>query len=170
MGAFSIREAQALEQRELTRLCVRATIHAGQDEAFIDRVMPVLTITLPQIGSRCVKVAQQESGEIVGVAVVTPTGLVGIACLHALFVEPGQWKCGIGRALVDAAAARARDFSAGALMIYAFPWARGFYERLGAIRIGEGPFAFSPEIIQPRFLYIIPPAIVAGNDEPIRPS
>jgi hypothetical protein len=47
---------------------------------------------------------------------------------------------------------------AGAIMIYAEPSAAGFYERMGAIRIGEGPFFLSPEIVLPHFLYIIPRA------------
>ena len=156
MQAYTIREAQAQDQRELTRLCVRATIHAGQDEAFIDRIMPVLTISLPMIGSGCVQVAQNESGEIAGVAVVMPTALLGIALLYSLYVEPAEWKRGAGRELFGAAAVRARALKAGALMIYANPWAQGFYERLGAVRIGEGPFAYSPEIMQSHFLYIIP--------------
>ena len=44
---------------------------------------------------------------------------------------------------------------AGALM-YAEPSAEGFYKRMGAIRIGEGPFFYSPELILPHLLYIIP--------------
>ena len=163
MQPYTIREAQAQEQRELTRLCVRATMRAGQDEAFIDRVMPVLTVSLPMITSGCVQVAQQESGEIAGVAVVTPTALLGIALLYSLYVEPEQWKRGAGRALFGASAVRARALKAGALIIYAHPWAQGFYERLGAVRIGEGPFAYSPEIIQSQFLYIIPQAPAAGD-------
>jgi hypothetical protein len=47
-------DAKPEEQRELTRLCVRATMHAGYDEAFIDRVMPGLTITLPMVTGGCV--------------------------------------------------------------------------------------------------------------------
>jgi GNAT superfamily N-acetyltransferase len=156
MQAYTIREAEAQEQRELTRLCVRATVHAGQDEAFIDRVMPLLTISLPMIMSGSVRVAQGESGEIAGVAVAVPTALSGIALLYSLYVEPAQWKRGVGRSLFAAAAARAQALKAGALMIYAHPWAQGFYQRLGAIRIGEAPLPYSPEIIQAQLLYIIP--------------
>jgi hypothetical protein len=41
-------------------------------------------------------------------------------------------------------------------MITAEPPAEGVCERMGAIRIGEGPFYFSPETILPSLLYIIP--------------
>jgi hypothetical protein len=47
MQVYSVRDAKPDEQRELTRLCVRATMQAGYDEAFIDRAMPGLTVTLP---------------------------------------------------------------------------------------------------------------------------
>jgi GNAT superfamily N-acetyltransferase len=156
MQPYSVRDAKTDEQRELTRLCVRATMRAGYDEAFIDRVMPGLTITVPLIAGGCVQVAQQNSGEVVGVVAVTTTMLQGIALLYSIFVDPACWKRGVGRVLFEAAVTRARALRAGALMIYAEPSAEGFYKRMGAIRIGEGPFVYSPEIVLPHLLYIIP--------------
>jgi GNAT superfamily N-acetyltransferase len=156
MDVYTVREAKPEEQRELTRLCVRATMHAGHDEAFIDRTMPALTITVPLISANCVQVAQDGTSEVVGVVLVTPTALQGIAQLYGLFVDPAHWKRGIGRVLFGAAVARAKGIKAGALMITAEPSAEGFYKRMGAIRIGEGPFYFSPETILPSLLYIIP--------------
>ncbi|MGY8685503.1 GNAT family N-acetyltransferase [Bradyrhizobium sp. UFLA05-153] len=156
MDIFTVRGAKPDEQRELTRLCVRATMHAGYDEAFVDRSMPALTITLPLISGDFVRVARDSSSEVVGVVSVTPTALQGIAQLHHLFVDPAHWKRGIGRVLFRAAVARAKEIKAGALMISAEPSAEGFYERMGAIRIGEVPFFFSPEIILPHLLYVIP--------------
>jgi GNAT superfamily N-acetyltransferase len=87
---------------------------------------------------------------------VTPTALQGIAQLYGLYVDPAHWKRGIGRVLFGAAVARAKGIKAGALMITAEPSAEGFYKRMGAIRIGEGPFYFSPETILPSLLYVIP--------------
>jgi predicted N-acetyltransferase YhbS len=101
-------------------------------------------------------VAQDDLYEVVGVVCVMPTALQGIALLHGLFVDPARWKRGIGRVLFGAAVARAKGMKAGAIMIYANPSAEGFYKRMGAIRIGEGPFCFSPEIVLPHLLYIIP--------------
>ncbi|HEY2530613.1 MAG TPA: GNAT family N-acetyltransferase [Xanthobacteraceae bacterium] len=156
MEAFSVRNAKPEEQRDLTRLCVRATMHVGYDEAFIDRVMPGLTITLPLISGGCVQVAQNTSGEIVGVVAVTTTMLQGIALLNGIYVDPTRWKRGIGRLLFGAAVTRAKELKAGALMIYAEPFAEGFYKQMGAIRIGEGPFFYSPDITLPHLLYLIP--------------
>jgi GNAT superfamily N-acetyltransferase len=156
MGVYEIRGAAPDEQRELTRLCVRATMHAGHDEAFIERTMPALTITVPLITANCVQVAEDGTREVVGVVVVISTALQGIAQLYGLYVDPAHWKRGIGRVLFGAAVARAKTIRAGALMITAEPTAEGFYKRMGSIRIGEGPFYFSPETILPSLLYVIP--------------
>ena len=163
MQSYFVRDAKAEEQRELTRLCVRATMQAGYDEAFIDRVMPGLTITLPLITGGYVQLAQQNSGEVFGVVAVTPTTLQGIALLYSLFVDPACWKRGVGRALFGVAVTRAKALKAGALMIYAEPSAEGFYRRMGTVRIGEGPFVYSPEIMLPQLLYIIPHVTSGGT-------
>jgi GNAT superfamily N-acetyltransferase len=162
MSPYSVRDATADEQRELTRLCVRATMQAGYDEAFIDRVMPGLTITVPLIAGGFVQVAQEGAGEVVGVVTVTPTTLQGIALLYGIYVDPAHWKRGVGRVLFGSAAARAKSLKAGALTIYAEPSAEGFYKRMGAIRIGEVPMYYSPEIVLPHLLYILPENAASG--------
>ena len=156
MESFKVRAAEPSEQRELTRLCVRATLHAGHDQAFIDRAMPVLTVPLPLIDAGAVRVASRASGEVVGVVTVTATALQGVAQLDGLFVDPPMWRRGVGRTLFAAAVAAARELGAGALMIYAAPSAEGFYLRQGAVRIGEGPFYFSPDVTLPQLVYIVP--------------
>ena len=86
MDVYTVRQAKPEEQRELTRLCVRATLQAGHDDAFVDRVMPALTVTVPFINANVVQVAQDGSGEVVGVVWVTLTALPGIALLHGLLL------------------------------------------------------------------------------------
>jgi GNAT superfamily N-acetyltransferase len=162
MSPYSVRDATVEEQRELTQLCVRSTMQTGYDEAFIDRVMPGLTVTVPLIAGGCVQVAQAD--EVVGVVTVTTTGLTGIALLYGIYVEPAHWKRGVGRVLFGAAANRAKALKAGALMIYAEPSAEGFYRRMGATRIGEGPFYYSPEIVLPQLLYILPRDVASGAE------
>jgi predicted N-acetyltransferase YhbS len=92
-------------------------------------------LCVPLISANCVQVAQDGTSEVVGVVLVTPTALQGIALLYGLFVDPAHWKRGIGRVLFGAAVARAKGIKAGALMISAEPSAEGFYKRMGAIRI-----------------------------------
>lgn len=152
---YFVRDGRPEEQRELTRLCVRATRQSGYDDGFIDRAMPGLTITVPLIAGGCVQVAEGESGAVVGVVAVTTTALQGIALLYGIYVDPSSWKRGVGRLLFDAAVTRARALKAGALMIYAEPSAEGFYKRMGAIRIGESPFFYSPDVTLPHLLCII---------------
>jgi len=41
-------------------------------------------------------------------------------------------------------------------MINAEPSAEGFYQRLGAIRVGESPFDVSPDVILPLLMYMMP--------------
>ncbi|MER8684928.1 GNAT family N-acetyltransferase [Mesorhizobium sp. M1405] len=107
------------------------------------------------ITSGAVQVAEEQPGKLVGVVSVQATTLRGISLLHSLYVAPAYWRKGIGRALFETAIARARYQKAGALMIYAEPSAEGFYKRLGAIRIGEDPFYYSPDIVLPHFIYIL---------------
>jgi hypothetical protein len=69
---YSVRDAKPEEQRELTQLCARATLHTGYDDAFVDRIMPGLTVMLPLITAGAVQVAEQASGTAVGVVTVIP--------------------------------------------------------------------------------------------------
>ena len=85
---YLVRDAKPEEQRELTRLCVHATLHTGYDDAFVDRVMPGLTVMLPLITAGAVQVAEHPSGAAVGVVTVTTSGLPGVALLHGLYVDP----------------------------------------------------------------------------------
>ena len=156
LEGYTVREGKLEEQRELTQLCVRATRRAGYGDAFIERAMPALTITVPLLSNGCVQVTQDAYGRVAGVVAVTTTMVQGIALLYGLYVDPPFWKCGVGRRLFGAATARAKSLDAGALMIYAEPSAEGFYRRMGAVRIGEGPFVYSPEVELPRLLYLIP--------------
>ena len=134
---------------------MRAILHSGYDEAFIDRARPGLTISLNGIVTGNVQVAEQ-SGEVIGVVEVLSTVLQGIAVL-GIFVDPAHWKKGVGRALFETAIARARTLKVGALMIYASPFAEGFYCRLGhrdwrrSVVLLTGGHAA-------HFLFIVPPA------------
>ena len=57
--------------------------------------------------------------------------------MNKLFVEPRHIRGGVGRALLAHAVAEARQRGAERLTILADPNAVGFYERNGAVRIGE---------------------------------
>lgn len=93
-------------------------------------------IALPrwQLEENRVRVAEV-GGKVLGFAAVLPRDRQ--TCdLDALFVEPDQWKRGIGRALMEDAFVLARAAGAEVMEVLANPYADGFYTRLGFVRIG----------------------------------
>ena len=75
-------------------------------------------------------------GAVVGFSVVLRRQ-DGEAELDGLFVEPSQWKQGIGSRLVQDAARFAATEGATVLRVVANPLALGFYAKCGFQRIGE---------------------------------
>jgi GNAT superfamily N-acetyltransferase len=65
--------------------------------------------------------------------------------LDGLFVEPGNMRRGVGRALVEDAAARASASGAAYLEVTAGP-AQGFYERVGFNLVGAARTRFGPAV------------------------
>jgi hypothetical protein len=52
---------------------------------------------------------------------------------------------------------RKQQMAGNVILIYSSPHWVGFHARLGAIRIGMAPFAFSPDVELSMFAYSIPP-------------
>lgn len=103
-------------------------------------------IELPQnyIDNGWVRVAVDEEGTPIGFSVVIPgTGLSHE--LDGLFVDPAHMLAGVGRALVEDAAARASIRGAACLEVTAGP-AQGFYERVGFRLIGAADTRFGPAV------------------------
>ena len=103
-------------------------------------------IELPQafVDNNWVRVAADVEGTPIGFSVVIPTdGLVHE--LDGLFVEPRYMSSGVGRALIEDAAARASAQGAEALEVTVGP-AQGFYERVGFTVIGAAQTRFGPAI------------------------
>jgi GNAT superfamily N-acetyltransferase len=103
-------------------------------------------IELPQsfIDNGWVRVAVHDDGALLGFSVVTP----GHGCtreLDGVFVEPAHMLCGVGRALVEDAVARASGQGAECLEVTAGP-AQGFYERVGFEPINTAQTRFGPAV------------------------
>lgn len=110
-------------------------------------------IELPQafIENGWVRVAVADDDMPIGFSVVIPAD--GQAHeLDGLFVEPDHMLCGVGRALVEDAAARSSSEGAGCLQVTAGP-AEGFYERVGFQRIGAAQTRFGPAVRMRRELH-----------------
>ena len=103
-------------------------------------------IELPQsyIDNGWVRVALDEQGTPIGFSVVIPGAGLSHE-LDGLFVEPAHMHGGIGRALVEDAAARASGRGAACLDVIAGP-AQGFYERVGFRLVGAADTRFGPAV------------------------
>jgi GNAT superfamily N-acetyltransferase len=103
-------------------------------------------IELPQafIDNGWVRVAAGAGDVPLGFSVVIPTDGT-IHELDGLFVEPDRLRCGIGRALVEDAVARAAAGGGRCLEVTAGP-AQGFYERTGFHVIATTQTRFGPAV------------------------
>jgi predicted N-acetyltransferase YhbS len=99
-----------------------------------------------------VRVACDEEGAILGFAAVLAPGADGVVVLDGLFVEPGAMRRGIGAALLDDAAGRARALGARAMTVVAGPETATFYERCGYVAVADASTRFGPATLRRRAL------------------
>lgn len=93
----------------------------------------------------------EHDGGVAGFCVVIRHS-ADVAELDGLFVEPGFWRRGIGRALVAHAVALARRRGATTIEVIAGPEARSFYEAQGFVVTAEVPTRFAPALAMSRTL------------------
>jgi GNAT superfamily N-acetyltransferase len=132
-----IRPATADDLPVLGELKLRASLALGEHVEEIE-ALPEARI-VPGEHLPFVFVAE-EAGRVLGFATVLPIE-DGVE-LEDMFVDPGHWRRGIGRALIEEAAARARALGANALRVVAN--SRGFYEACGFKAVGEVQTKFAP--------------------------
>ena len=121
----------------LSDLCMRSKAVWGYDAAFMKACRAELSIDPVDLQESRIQVAETANGQIVGVVQVRSTG--ADADLVKLFVEPGKLRAGTGRLLFGWAVGTARELGAIRVTIEADPEAAGFYEKMGAQRIGMAP-------------------------------
>jgi N-acetylglutamate synthase-like GNAT family acetyltransferase len=141
-----IRRARPDDAQALTQLARRAKAHWGYDVAFMERAADELIIGSSAIAEHEVWVLEGEDGSTLGFYRVIAGDP---AELEDLWVEPAAIGSGYGRTMLEHAAAVARAGGASALELVADPNAVGFYERMGAVRIG-----------------VVPSPVVAGRELP----
>ncbi|HYC94220.1 MAG TPA: GNAT family N-acetyltransferase [Sphingomicrobium sp.] len=127
-GDLSIRLARPEERDELEELQRRASLALAEYRDDLEAHADAIHLPQEQLDRGAVFVAELE-GRPVGFAALDGPELDG------LFVEPGLWRRGIGRMLVEAATheARRRGLS---LTVLGNPSARKFYERCGFVAEG----------------------------------
>jgi len=129
MSDIVIRPALQAERSSLEALQWRASLaNSGDCDALLANP-DAIELPPEHIADGHVFVAQRE-GVIVGFAAVL-TRPDGNAELDALFVEPGLWKRGLGRLLVEHCAEVARERASRILHVVGNPHAEGFYTACG---------------------------------------
>jgi GNAT superfamily N-acetyltransferase len=136
---------------------MRSKAHWGYDAAFMRDAAPALAITEAMIGNRLVLVAEDRAGAAVGVAAIESSGSDGAYDLSRLFVEPSAIRTGIGRALFAVAVAVIQQRGGRSLTILSDPFAVAFYQRLGAVMVGDAPSDAISGRRLPLLEYRIPP-------------
>lgn len=135
-----IRTARVSEQKELEALQLRASLgNPGDREALLAHPS-VIELPVEQIEKGQVFVVEQ-AGSIIGFAALLPRE-DGNFELDGLFVEPGVWRRGYGRSLVDYCARVSRTQGASAICVIANPHAEGFYKACGFEMLGTTPTQF----------------------------
>ena len=129
-----IRRASPGDAAALTEIAVKAKRHWGYPNRWISRWRPALTITSEIINSMDVWAGLLD-GEIVGFYALRFSSDLGI--LEHLWVLPASIHEGHGSALFQHAAGRCRAQGCLTLQIESDPNAQGFYEKMGARRVGD---------------------------------
>jgi len=131
---IQIRRAKPDEGDVLTEIAHAAKRHWGYPENWIEHWKDDLTITPDFITTNEMYVAVVGE-EIAGCCALVMSG--SLAEVEHMWIKPEHMGNGVGRALFNQVVARARSLDARAVELSADPNAEGFYERMGATRIGE---------------------------------
>jgi len=132
--SIQIRRAIPVEADTLTSIAHAAKRHWNYPETWIEFWKDDLTITADFIANNEVYVAVIDGVTAGCCALVVSDSL---AELEHMWIDPQQMGNGVGRALFEHAKQRARQLGLGELELSADPHAEGFYQRMGAKRIGE---------------------------------
>jgi GNAT superfamily N-acetyltransferase len=136
MREITVRTARPEEAPALSELALRSKGYWGYDAAFLEACRAELTIDPATIGPWRITVAEVE-GCPAGLSALSGDGPEGE--LELLFIEPEMIGSGVGRVLFERAVETAAGAGIERIRIEADPGAEGFYQRMGAVRIGEAP-------------------------------
>ena len=125
----SIRLALPSEREELEALQLRSSLRNPGDRDALVANPDAIVLPIEQIAAEQVFIAEI-GDKIVGFAAVLPRP-DGDTELDGLFVEPANWRQGIGRSLVDRCGDYAIARNSTALYVVGNQHAKGFYEACG---------------------------------------
>ena len=147
---FIIRPLRGSELETATALCLRSKAYWGYDAAFMAACVDELTLKGDDLDEKFLFCAAG-GDQIYGVGQVAVEE--GAAYLEKLFVDPACIRCGAGKALYEHAVLQATEQGFTALVIVADPYAVAFYERQGAVVVGETPSLSIPGRVLPRMIH-----------------
>ncbi|XWN34217.1 MAG: GNAT family N-acetyltransferase [Devosia sp.] len=133
---IALRPPHPKELDVINGLIMRSKAYWGYDTAFMEACRAELTLTEDRLVGADMMLAVDGEAPL-GIAAVSVDGETGE--LEKLFVAPEAMGRGVGRKLMDWARAKAGEAGATALFIDADPGAEPFYQRMGAMRVGEAP-------------------------------
>lgn len=145
-----VRPAVASEQKQLEALQWRASLNNPGDRDALLAHPDAIELPLEQIRNGGVFVAEV-AGAAMGFAAILPREN-GDFELDALFVEPGAWRQGIGRALIEHCASVAKAAGAESLHVVGNPHAEGFYRACEFNMIGTTQMRFGTGLLMKRAL------------------
>jgi len=129
-----IRRAQPDEAAALTEIAHAAKRHWGYPENWIEHWKDDLIITPDFIANNEMYVAVTGE-EIAGCCALVMRD--SLAELEHMWIRPAHMGKGVGRALFNQIVERATTLNARVVELSADPNAEGFYQHMGAMRIGE---------------------------------
>jgi N-acetylglutamate synthase-like GNAT family acetyltransferase len=139
---IEIRRARPAESETLSQIAHAAKRHWGYPDGWIEEWKLDLTVTPEFIANHEVFVAIVNDA-IAGCCALVVTGT--LAEIEHMWIKPEHIGSGVGRALFEHARDRARALQLPVLELSADPNAEGFYERMGAKRIGDVPAGMNGE-------------------------
>lgn len=148
--ATTIRIAETAERKELEALQRRASLNNLGDRDALLANPDAIEIPSEQITAGEVFVAER-CGSIVGFAAVLSRSDAQIE-LDGLFVEPSNWKLGVGRSLVEHCGEFARTRGSSVLHVVGNPHAKDFYLACGFEVVGEQQTRFGIGLVMQKKL------------------
>ena len=153
--SYVIRRAVPGEAARLTEVSFAAKRYWGYPEAYFAVWAAELTVTERYIAENIVFVAES-AGNIAGFASIVRDPARNCFCLDHLFIRPEHIRRGAGSALFRHAAEYCRSNGIASFRILSDPHAAGFYEKMGAARLGETPSSIEGRNL-PVFEYTVSP-------------
>ena len=133
---MDIRAALPTDALRLTTIAYAAKRHWGYSDELMALWDANLTVTPHFIGNHPVFCAVQ-GGEIVGFYALSRQGAT--FDLEHMWVDPQHMGAGIGTRLFEHAVRTVRSLGGSQITIVSDPHAEGFYQRMGARRVGNAP-------------------------------